>query len=494
MDFPDFLPLKVLEMQHPSYAAIAPTLGKIDDLSTGGHQLEAKKAAYLRPRPGEEPDLYRLRLDKFTYSNILGQAIAQQASKLSGGDLSISGIEKYQDFWSWFREHTNQRGRSEKDLIGDSFRTALKFKSCYWHIEKPYSEFAPQTRQQEEMLGMKPYVCAYTPLEATNWEESDDGLIWLKVRQLKTKPSPFGKALTQATWTFITDTYTAKYQAFVKLNAKGAIAEILNPQGESIDSGEDANVFLFRLITHGVGRLPVLKLEVPDDLWVTNQAYLKAMEYLRLENSRSDTAEMVGYVQRTYKPFQRPDTDLDHTFVDAPDDLKTGNQYVIRGDFAFNEATGASLTSVGSVLQEIRDAISDMVGMGRASATKGAVEQSGISKKMDYVTQELVLKAYGAIVCDRYQDLLQMVGRVAGFPPAEVEAISVTGLNSFDVDSLETLLAIAIEAQPILPNLPPTVVKLFYGQLSNLLVKNASAEQQAVIQQELDQIFSGVAA
>lgn len=491
MDFPDSLSLKALETQHPDYVAIAPTLKKIDDLTAGGHQLEAKKTLYLKPRPGEEADLYKLRLEKFTYTNILGLAIAQQASKLSGGDITISGLEPHQDFWSWFREHTNRKGRSERDLISDSFRKGLKFKVCYWHVEQPYSEIQPVTRQHEEMLGIKPYVCCYSPLEVINWDDDDSGLQWIKVRQLAVKPRPFGKALTVATWTFITDTHTAKYQALVKLNKMGAIAEIVDEKGEPLGSGEDAAIPLTRLVAHGVGKLPVLKLEIPDDLWVTNQAYLKAMEYLRLENSRSDTAEMVGYVQRTWEPHVTPDTDLDHTFVDAPEDLKTGNQYVIKGRFAFNEASGASLASVGSVLQEIRDTIQDMIGMARSSATKGAVEQSGISKKLDYVVQELILKAYGAIVCDRYQDLLQLVGRVAGFPPGECEAISVTGLNSFDVDSLETLLAIATEAQMILPNLPPTVVKLFYGQLSNLLIKNTSAGQQQEIQKELDKIFAG---
>lgn len=490
MDFPKSLSLKALETQHPDYAAIKATLTKIDDLTAGGHQLEAKKTQYLKPRPGEETDLYKLRLEKFTYTNILGLAIAQQTSKLSGGDLTISGLEPREKFWSWFREHTNPKGRSEKDLISDSFRQGLKFKTCYWHVEKPYSDLQPATKQHEEMMGLTPYVCIYSPLEVINWDEGDRGLQWIKVRQLAVKPSPFDKPLTKATWTFVTDAHTAKYEALVKLNQKGAIAEIVDEKGEPIGSGEDAAIPLMRLVTHGVGQLPVLKLEIPDDLWVTNQAYLKAMEHLRLENSRSDTAEMVGYVQRTYKPVQSPDTDLDHTFVDSVEDIKSGNQYIIKGDFAFNEASGASLASVGGVLQEIRDTIQDMIGMARASATKGAVEQSGISKKLDYVVQELILKAYGAIVCDRYQDLLQMVGRVAGFPAAEVEAISVTGLNSFDVDSLDTLLAIALELQMVLRNLPPTVVKLFYQQLSNLLVKNASAEQQQEISKELDKVFA----
>lgn len=490
MDFPAVLSLKVLEQMHPAYSAIAPTLVRIDDLAAGGWQLERKKALYLPPRPGEEKELYKLRLEKFTYTNTLGGAIAQQANKMSSGTLTISGIEPHQDFWNEWREATNRKGRSEKDLLADAFRAALKFQRCFLHVEKPYSEYEPQTRQQEELLGLRPYVCLYTPMEVVDWEERETGLEWLKVRQLRIRSRPFGRPLNVATWTYITPEYTAKYEAFVKLGKKGAIAEIVNEQGDSVDSGEDAKVSLQRLVAHGVGQLPVVKLELPEDLWVTNQAYLKALEHLRLENSRSDTAEMVGYVQRTFRPHVTPDTDLDHTFVDADDDLKSGNQYIIKGDFGFSEATGSSVVTVSALLQEIRDTIQDMIGLARASATRGAIEQSGLSKKMDFVIQELVLKAYGVLVCDRYQDLLQLVGRMAGFSDEEVASISVSGLDSFDVDSLDTMLAIAVEMQPVLYLIPATVLRMFVEQLSGLLVRNTSPEQQEQIKSELEALFA----
>ncbi|MBE9178685.1 hypothetical protein IQ268_08945 [Oculatella sp. LEGE 06141] len=490
MDFPDFLPLKTLETQHPDYMAIAPTLTRIDDLAAGGHQLEAKKRQYLKPRTGEEQELYELRLQKFTYTNVLGGAIAQQASKLSSSSLSVTGLESHDKFWQKFRENNNRKGRSEKQLLTETFRDALKFKRVYLHVEKPYLEVSPRTKQEEEALGASPYICLYTPLHVTNWGEGDTtALDWIKIRQVTTVTSPFAKPALKATWTFITGTHTAKYEAFVKLGKGGAIAELVNQKGDTLETGEDAKVSLLRAVPHRAGKLPVVMMEVPDDLWVTNQAYLKALEHLRLENSRSDTAEMVGYVQRTWKPHVVADTDLDHTFVDTEEELKTGNQYVIKGDFSFSEAQGTSLASVGGVLQEIRDVIQDMIGMARASATKGAVEQSGISKKLDYVVQELILKSYGSLVCDAYQDLLQLVAIVAGHRKEEAETISVTGLDSFDVDSLETMLAIAIEITQIEDHLPITVLKLFYQQLSNLLVKNASAEQQAQIAEEIEQLF-----
>lgn len=485
LEYPDFLPLKTLEKVHPAYKTVAPTLTRIADLAAGGWQLEAKKAQYLKSRPGEDPELYKIRLEKFTYTNVLGGAIAAQVTKLASGSVSVSGLDDA-EFWQKFRENNNKKGRSEKDLLGEVFERLLKFKRVYAHVEKPFSEFQPKTRQQEEMLSLLPYVCLYSPLEVTNWSESGDRLEWIKVRQLEEVSQLFGEALTRATWTFIDDTFTAKYEAFVKLNARGAIAEIVNEKGETIDSGEEAKISLKRRVAHGVGQIPLVEFECPDTLWVTNQAYLLAIECLNLENSRYDTAMMSGYVQRTYKPHVTPDNDLDRTFVDSQEDLKTGNQYVIKGDFGFSEASGSSVNTVSGLLLERRNAIEDMIGKGQASATKGAVEQSGISKKMDFVVQEGVLRKFGQILCDRYQDVLQLVGRTRGLSDAELEAISVTGLNVFDLDSLEGLLAVAIEMLPVESRLSPTALMLFYQELQSQLVKNASAQQVAEMVEELE--------
>lgn len=494
MDYPDFLTLKVLETQHPTYTEVAPTLMKIDDLCAGGNRIERKKALYLKSRPGEDPDLYKIRLDRFTYTNCLGGAIAQQVSKLASGALTLSGLPNKDKFWSKFRENTGGR-RDEKTLITDLFRTLLKFGCGYLHVEKPYSEVTPTTKQQEEYLGLSPYVCLYSPLEVTNWgEDSQENEVeWLKIRQLTAKTDPIKPALTKVCWTFVDETHIAKYEAIVKLGKNGAISEILNEKGEPIDSGEDAKVSRTRLIAHGVGRLPIVRVQLPQDLWVTDQVYLKALEHLNLENSRYDTALMAGYVQRTWTPHTTPDNDLDNTFVDD-EELKTGNQYVIKGNFGFSEAAGSSVKTVTDLLEEIRNYVQDAIGSARASSTKGAVEQSGISKKMNFVVAELLLRAYGQILCGGYQDLLQLVGTVAGREPSEVESYSVSGLDSFDVDSLETAMAIAVELQQVAEFIPPTALKLFYQQLANLLVKNASAEQQEQINGELEALFSRVPA
>lgn len=487
MDYPIALPLKVLEQQHPEYSAIAPTLRKIDDLTAGGHQIESRKGAYLKKRPGEESDLYALRLEKFTYTNVLGAAIAQQSSKLASGILNVSGLDAA-DWWAAWREHNDGGDRSEKRLIADLFRLGLKYQRVFCHAEKPRTSVQPRSRAEEEQLGLNAYLCLYSALEVIDWGKPSTAYEWIKVRQLCPESSPFATAKLRATWTFIDGEAIAKYSAYVKLGKDGAIAAIFSEAGEEIPTDETTAIELTDLVSHGAGRLPVSVLEIPDDLWLTNQAYLLALEHLNLENSRYDAA-MLTYIQRTWRPVQSPDGDLDNTFVDS-EALKTGNQYVLKADgFSFNEAKGDAIATVGALLQEIRDTIQDLIGLARASATKGAITQSGVSKKMDFVIQQTMLVAFGALVCDAYQDSLQLVSRMMGY--SNTEAISVTGLDSFDLDSLDAMLTIATEIQAIAPCLPPTALRLFYRQLASLLARNASAEQSAAMDAEIEKLIGG---
>jgi hypothetical protein len=223
-------------------------------------------------------------------------------------------------------------------------------------------------------------------------------------------------------------------------------------------------------------------------MWTGNSAYLIAIQALDLENSRYD-AGIMSYVQRTYRPVMNPDQDLSASFLDGDDPIKSSNAHILKADaFEFNEGQGATVRTIGEYVTELHDRIRSLFGQQQATATKGAVEQSGASKKMDFVAQEVLLRAFGALITDIYQDALRMVAIAAGRP----ERPSVSGFDSFDVDSLDAIWAIAIDLPKAQQLLPPTAIKLFAKQLSSLLVKRTSAEQQAEIDEEIEAMFAAL--
>ncbi|AFY48995.1 hypothetical protein Nos7524_3195 [Nostoc sp. PCC 7524] len=488
IEFPQSLKLEVLEAVHPEYQAQLPYLQKIDLLVAGGHKLEDKIKEFLPQRPGEDDLLYETRLKKFTYNNILGSAISQQTSRLSNGTISISGIENNVEFWNAFRENTDLAGRAESSLISYIFRECLKFKRVYLHIDKPKMDSLPQNKFQEELLGIRPYVVVYSALQVTNWSENRGNLKWIKVRQVVQDTSnPLAPPLTQVVWTFITNTYIARYKAYVELARDGSISNILNNKGEKV-STKDADILLDSVVAHGVGSIPVIKVEIPNELWACDQAAPKALEHLRTDCSKYDLQTM-AYFQRTFKRVMTPDGDINATYQDSMEaEIPTGLQHVLELDkFEWSEPQGHILTHLRDTLNQIENQVRDMVALGGVSAEKGVIQQSGVSKRVDFYHQENVLKQYGRVLTDAYQDLLQLIARIQNIS----DEISVSGLNNFDLDNIDSLLEnfkilSDIDFSQLRVNLPPTAFRLKYQQLLKLMLGNISAEDEELITQEIE--------
>ncbi|HEY9699083.1 MAG TPA: hypothetical protein V6D10_17615 [Trichocoleus sp.] len=493
MQYPSSLTLAQLESTHPEYQDLAPALQEISLLTAGGYRLKNQIQQFLPQRPGEESSLYESRLQKYTYNNILSSAINSQVSKLSNGALNVSGLDSEPDFWTKWREKTDLAGkRAEKELIAEIFREILKFKKVYLHIDKPEAPVKPKNKAQEKLLGLRPYLVFYNASQVINWSEDGAGKPqWIKVRQLSQDTSnPFAQPLTRCTWTYIDQETIARYAAYVKLDKAGKVAAIVDVQGEEIAGGEEVKVPLATPpISHNLGQIPVIKVELPSDLWVCDQAASKALQHLRTDCHKYDL-ETFLYVQRQWKPQLTPDQDLHNSYTDSADEpLPTGLQYVLQnGDFDWKEAEGKILPQLAASLQQIEDQVRSLISQGGLSgSSKGAVEQSGLSKAFDFQEQNEILKSYGVILTQAYQQVLQLVAQSQGLPH---ESISCSGLDSFDLDNLDSMLEqvsklAATDLSSLKEKLPPTLFKLLYQKLCSLLVGNLSAEQQDAIEQEI---------
>jgi hypothetical protein len=485
MEYPDQLPLKYLESEHAEYAALKDLYVQLDHLTQGGHLLETNKERYLPKRPGETDDIYQARLNKFTYTNILGSALTQQTTKLSSGSYSISGLEQNSEFWDRFREDVDLCKSSELKLLQNLFRESLIYQKVFVHVDKPRLPVQPRNRKEEEALGVRPYLTLYHAAEVIDWVEDRSSLQMIKVKQFtKFRESLLSPAIDKVVYTIITPELILRYAALVKV-VKGRITAILKPDGEELTLvDEDTQIPLDAAVTHNFGSIPVLKFELPDELWACNAVYLKAREHLVLDNTRFDAASM-AYVQRILTPQISPESDLSSTYVEE-ETILSGNPFILRAaDFQFAEMKGDVLNVLTSLLADLESQVKDTLALGGMSADKVAVEQSGVSKKMDFALQEAVLRAYGALLLAFYQDVLQAVSQAAGFSN---ESISASGFASFDLDSADDLLLKAIELLKLEAFLTPTAFRLFCKQLNNALVPNASATELAEIHQQVESL------
>ena len=489
----DSLVLETLERQHPHYAAALPEMKGIDLLVSGGYRLKQAIASFLPQRVGEEPAIYAERLKKFTYRNILGDSIRKQVSRMSNGQITIAGIPlAEEDFWHQFRESTDGRGRTEMQLAGEVFRESLKFKKIYAHVDRDPLPHTPRNRAEEDALGLLPYVCLYSAGEVVEWSESDDRLDWIKVRQVDVDSSdPFLPILDRVTWTFINLDGVYRYSAYVELDASGKVIKILNRQGDVIGSDPKTPIAIAEPPTlNALGVLPVLKFELSDDLWVTNEASSKAYEHLRLDCHKFDLLTQ-AFFQRIYQPIAEKMEDS--SFTESENDGAApamGAQYIPKlAAHEWTEPRGWILAHIFTALDAAERQVKEAIALTGGSAEPGAVEQSGVSKSMDFVMSNESLAGYGHLLSDFIQDIYQLIAayRNRGY----AKDISVSGLDNFEIDSLDKqtdrlALISTIDVNALRSKLPPTLFMLVFESWVGKLAGNLTSEQRASIQDEIE--------
>ena len=488
MDYPDKLKIGVLQSERGEYTEMSPHIERIALLVKGGYKLRDKLSLFLKQRRDEEDDIYKARIEKFTYSNVLGAAVSQLAAKFSNGQVHISGpIDE--DLWAEFRENNDGKGRTERQLLNELFSHCLPYRQVWAHVDKPRAPYTPRSAADEEALGLKPRVILYSSAQVLSWDEKDDGAIaWVKVFQVVEEVTPTAAPRMKALWTFIDDECICTYAAYVKV-VNGKIRSILNDRGDYVSLFNDAyEVSQVDMVRHGFGCVPVVRVVLPYEMWGGNQAYPKAEESLRLEAHRYDLLTN-AYWQRYYKRAMIPDS-LDVTFEQASE-LPTGLQHVVEADnFSWSEPTGAIIEPLTITLEKAKKEIRALLAIGGAAYSEGesVSEASGESKKMDFVNEDERLQSYGHIFTDALQDIYQLVAKATG--NRQYSEIAVSGLDEFGhdkasdfIESLTAFVEIDIERLALL--LPPTLFVLVREKLLAFLLGNLTPEQKSIVADEL---------
>ncbi|TFI51008.1 hypothetical protein BLD44_028445 [Mastigocladus laminosus UU774] len=496
MTYPESIELQKLETRNIEYDQLMPVWQKIDDLRIGGHRIESKKERYIVRRPGESNALYSLRLAKFVHTPVFANAITKYTNKLTSAPLYVVPLlESDSDFWSTFRNSTNGKDRDEKKLLSKCFRDGIVYGRSWVFVDRRLTNYeVVMNRLQEEIAlnGETPYANVVSPFNVINWSINDeDDVDWVIIRDVRSVSLPLEyKPKYRVTWRIIDDTYIAEYEADIDYDPQySTIVRLNNPLVTNEQSQSRFLVSRKSLVEHGRGKCPVALLKMDDELWTGNAAYLKALQYLQIENAFTDTATIAGYIQRVFTPRQPvPDTDPDATFIDPDKDveqLRTGNSEVLIGaDFKFSEASGSSLQVISEhVLDKIEHQIKEIVSLGTASANGNQVAASGVSKAMDYSEYHDMMRKHGELMVAFYKKILTDVAIAAG---RSVE-FAVEGLNSFEINPLSELLTNSDFVSKIESRLTETTLKQWYLKVANAMLSDLDASTKAIIQTEFEQ-------
>jgi hypothetical protein len=414
----------------------------------------------------EDDELYKLRIAKLCYSPVMAHIVRTYAGK-----LTVSGIdfpETAEVAWEELRKNSaavGQTKRSEMSLISDIFRSVLYFGRAYTMVDMPVAASAARSTFELKSLKLKPYFTSVSPLEVINW---GDG--WYVIKQFIQSTEPFSSASTFALFSYLGDNITVRYKVPVQVEEKPDEQGNLIPTiskvlwKEEWVKPDDTMFFEPTEVINGVGADRLIATLVDDDEWLCSSLYNKQIQHLRIENAWTDAGYLSGTVQRVFTPSDphvNDDPRVSYSDDQTAKDLaQAGNTHILIGKgYSFVESSGTALGNLEGMLDKIETQIKVIANLHFASASKGALEQSGLSKKMDMGLLTGVMKDYGAVVLESYNALLAVVARLMRLQPVEVG-----GLSDFLDKDVDTTLA-AITVVNSLPDFPPVAKQALYRKL-----------------------------
>jgi hypothetical protein len=410
-----------IDQEHPEYSARKATWKKYRDLYVGGEQIRANAQEYLVRRQREPGDVYGERLSRVFYENYIGSIVDWYAATLFRREPALTFMgtnEPAKAFYSELVEDVDRKGTSLADFFRQQFVEGLVAGSSYVLVDFPRVAGHAENRAAEDASGAsRGYMVSYKADEVINWSLDDQGSFeWVVIRTQSLKKAQVEDEAwkTETRWAY----YDKETFRIYRREDKGAEV-VLTDEG-----------------LHGLAKLqqvPLFDLRIPEGLWMLNRAGSLQVEHFNKSNALSWALTMglfampVVYSEREWSQI-------------------VGESYYIQlgpGDrFGWTEPEGKVYQIAADNLTSLQEEIYRVCYLTQAgSPLDVSGRQSGLSKQRDFSFTQEVLRAYG----DALKEQIRRVLRVIEAAREDGIAVSVTGLDEFDIADFGTELSDAKE-------------------------------------------------
>jgi hypothetical protein len=224
-EIPLSLPVRDIDARHPHHFEMARAWDEIDLLYRGGSAIRAQADRFLVRRPKELEEVYRARLGRFTYQNILGTALGWYMTALFEREPSIlladpDGGPLPEDAASYYgalMADATRAGTSWVDFWRQAILFQLLYGSAFVLVDLPApGEEMPATLAEQRALGyLDPYLVLWDPRQVINWGEDARGRLEWVVMAATEERRQFGSpAAAVDRWYYFDQTeFRARWQA-----------------------------------------------------------------------------------------------------------------------------------------------------------------------------------------------------------------------------------------------------------------------------------------
>jgi hypothetical protein len=487
-----------IDREHPEYKLRKQIWRQYRDLYAGGDQFRFHAQHYLVRRQREPGDVYAERLTRVFYENYIGSIVDWYASTVVRREpvLTFEGKnDPGKQFFAELVEDSDRRGTRLSDLCRRQLTEAIVAGTSYLLVDFPRTTPGAGSRGEEDAAGAsRAYLVDYCAEDVINWSLDDQGNFeWVVIRTKSVKKDRVEDAewRTEIRWAYYDKT---NYRIYIQDTGDGVQGPPADARG-SVVPGRDgnpsegsgpqpdgwgwngANGAAVRLVdqgTHGLAKLacvPLFPLRIPEGLWMVNRAGLLQLEHFNKSNALAWALTMGLFAMPV-------------VYSDREWSQMVGESYYIQlgpGDkFGWTEPEGKVYQIAADNLKSLQEEIYRVCYLAQAGGSLDK-SQSGISKQLDFSITQEVLSTYADAVKDQIRRVLRAIeaAREDGL------AISVTGMDEFDIADFTTelsdaqqLLALGVDS--------PTLKKEIFKKLSLKFLSDSRQDVKDRIVEEID--------
>jgi hypothetical protein len=484
---------KILQQTHDSYDC--DLWADYDALYAGGEKFFARIERFLPQNPYEPATTYRHRLGQAHYRCYLGGIIDYFASFLFAEPLVIRAKEKtktpgkapkvagaaghYIDpdpFYGAFKEDCDGQDNDLHVFLGGRVRESMKTRCAWWVVEMPAAPTDPngdpvdaQSRREWKDQGLdRATVRALDTAQVLDWEVDDKGqLLWAIVLTVKTvRPKP-------------TDTRTnvvETYEIFDRDNV--STFELVYPKNKRPTKDVDVPA-KGAPRPHGFKRVPLVCLDVGENLWIANRVASPQTEHCRISNGLGWAIRRTCYVMPVLS-------------LDDPDGTKIptmGTGYAVKlGKGDSLDWAAPPTDGFETIRNEIKDNKDEIFRIVHQMAlgvdnNAAAVGRSGKSKEADAAAVRVILGGFGKVVREAVERTYSLLSEGRG--EGDRYDWSIEGLDSFIQIDLSELLA-AAQGVSLLDIRSPTFHRAWQKRVAIACLPDADQREKDEIVAEIE--------
>lgn len=487
--------------KHPEYDGELWT--NVGLLYRGGWEMLRNASRFIEQAPRERSDFYKWRLRGTSYINYFARLVGYLTGSLfnetlnvgAGTDPSSNEPKPLPDpaFYERFSTDCDLTGTDFSQFMRTTLTDALVYRRALVQVDLPRATTfsdgsAPANRAQEEELGLNRAYLIALPIESMfDWEKSPDGrYVWCvlhRIRRDRATPLTNRKAYQHEFKLWWMADGLARY-AVLRTKAIEKDDELQPDDELQIVEPERLTSFT---------EIPIRDLDLPEALWVGNQAGPLCQEHFR---RRSD---LMGAMGRSLVeiPFVKlgPEIPAVHgPLSEAQSNPNRGHDVLGRGkedaviigsedEIGFAGPSGRAFELARTECRDVREEIFASVNAMalQLENTASAVRRSGESKAEDRGATAIIL----TFLAQQTREFAQQVMGLVSSARRETVEWKASGLDTFDQEDRAQILEEASLLESLrIPS--PTLQLLGRLKLANAILPNATAKEKTKIRKELE--------